>query len=151
MQQLHVLGDYLLSKFDYICEEANKLNAKKREENTNIYVVQKGDTLSEIANKYNTTVNELARINSISDVNKIYVGQQLKISGEQKVGRNTVGQTKKLKANVKIWSNPELNGTSYNYLANTTVKIIENVNADVDKINVPETGRTAYINIAWYK
>lgn len=65
--------------------------------------------------------------------------------------RNTVGQYKRLKSNVKLWSNPSLSGTSYSYLKNTQIKILENVSQDVDKVYVPATGRTAYINIYWYK
>ena len=65
--------------------------------------------------------------------------------------RGTVGKHKKLKANVKLWSKPELNGTSYSYLKNTEVKILENVNNDVDKVKAVRTGRVAYINIYWYK
>ena len=42
-----------------------------------IYTVQKGDTLSGIAEKYNTTVQLLAGINGITDVNLIVVGQKL--------------------------------------------------------------------------
>ena len=72
------------------------------------------------------------------------------LSDTPPVNRNTVGQIKTLKANVKIWSNPNLSGTSWLYLKGTKVKILENVNNDVDKISVPATGRTAYINIAWY-
>lgn len=45
------------------------------------YVVQKGDTLSSIANKYNTTVSAIASLNNIKNVNLIYVGQKLVISG----------------------------------------------------------------------
>lgn len=41
------------------------------------YTVQKGDTLSGIAKKYNTTVSKLAATNKIKDVNKIYAGQKL--------------------------------------------------------------------------
>lgn len=44
-----------------------------------IYTVKAGDTLGEIAQKFNTTVNELARKNNISNVNLIYVGQVLKV------------------------------------------------------------------------
>ena len=73
------------------------------------------------------------------------------LSDMQPVNRNTVGQTKTLKANVKLWSNPSLTGTSYSYLKGTKVKVLENVNDSVDKINVPATGRTAYINISWYR
>jgi GH25 family lysozyme M1 (1,4-beta-N-acetylmuramidase) len=51
------------------------LNAKKEL----TYTVQKGDTLSKIASEYNTTYQEIAKKNGISNPNKIYVGQVLKI------------------------------------------------------------------------
>ena len=43
------------------------------------YKIKKGDTLSEIAIKYNTTVNELVRINNIKNPNIIYINQTLLI------------------------------------------------------------------------
>lgn len=43
------------------------------------YTVQRGDTLSEIAQRYGTTVQELASINNILNPNLIYPGQVLKI------------------------------------------------------------------------
>lgn len=45
------------------------------------YTVRAGDTLSSIASRYGTTTNALARANGISNVNLIYVGQTLKVSG----------------------------------------------------------------------
>ena len=47
------------------------------------YTVKKGDTLSGIAKKYGTTVNALAQLNNIKNVNLIYVGQKLTISGKE--------------------------------------------------------------------
>ena len=44
------------------------------------HTVVRGDTLSGIAKKYGTTVNYLAKLNGIKNVNLIYVGQVLKIS-----------------------------------------------------------------------
>jgi len=46
------------------------------------YVIKSGDTLSQIAKDNNTTVAEIARLNGIEDVNKIYAGQKLTL-GEQ--------------------------------------------------------------------
>lgn len=43
------------------------------------YTVRSGDTLSAIAKKYNTTYQEIARKNNISNPNLIYPGQTLKI------------------------------------------------------------------------
>lgn len=45
------------------------------------YTVKSGDTLSEIAMKYGTTYQELARINNIANPNVIYPGQVIKING----------------------------------------------------------------------
>ena len=44
---------------------------------TTTYVVQAGDTLSEIAARFGTTVSELVRLNNIADRDRIYVGQVL--------------------------------------------------------------------------
>ena len=41
------------------------------------YIVKRGDTLTQIARRYGTTVNRLAQINSIKNVNKVYVVQLL--------------------------------------------------------------------------
>lgn len=41
------------------------------------YTVKSGDTLSEIAKKYNTTVSKIASDNGITNINLIYVGQKL--------------------------------------------------------------------------
>lgn len=48
--------------------------------NTIDYVVKQGDTLSEIASEYNTTVAEIAQINNISNPNLIYPGEVLRLS-----------------------------------------------------------------------
>lgn len=57
------------------------------------YTVVKGDTLSHIAVKYNTTVSKLAELNNIKNVNLIYVGQVLKIDGSaDPVKTNTTNQ-----------------------------------------------------------
>lgn len=43
------------------------------------YVVKKGDTLGEIAEKYGTTYKAIAKLNGIANPNKIYIGQKLKV------------------------------------------------------------------------
>lgn len=43
------------------------------------YIVKNGDTLSEIASKYNTSIENIVKLNKIKDPNKIYVGQLLRI------------------------------------------------------------------------
>lgn len=45
------------------------------------YTVKSGDTLSEIAEKYNTTAEKLAEKNKIEDIHLIFVDQVLVIEG----------------------------------------------------------------------
>lgn len=45
------------------------------------YTVKRGDTLSGIAKKYNTTVAYLQSVNGIKNPNKIYIGQKIKVKG----------------------------------------------------------------------
>ena len=45
------------------------------------YTVKEGDTLSEIAETHNTTVEKLAENNHIDNIHLIYVGQELVIDG----------------------------------------------------------------------
>lgn len=47
----------------------------------NIYIVKRGDTLSQIALNFNTTVSAIANLNKITNVNLIYTGQRLIIPG----------------------------------------------------------------------
>ena len=58
----------------------------------------------------------------------------------------TSGQTRKLARASILYSNSNLTGYRYNYKTNTTVTILENVSANVDKVRVNVTGRIAYIN-----
>lgn len=59
---------------------------------TVFYTVQSGDTLSEIASRYGTTVQELADINNITNPNLIYPGETIRIATNSTVhGSETRG------------------------------------------------------------
>lgn len=76
---------------DYLVEEnTNQLvqepvqSTQNVSSETNItYTIQSRDTLSAIAKRFNTTVDELVRLNNIKNPNLIYAGQQLKIKSTQ--------------------------------------------------------------------
>lgn len=71
----------------------NTSNSNESVTNTT-YTVKRGDTLSEIALKYNTTVSNLANLNNISNPNLIYPGQVITINGSSNIenGQNSCGK-----------------------------------------------------------
>lgn len=79
-------GNFLYENEGYIASEANKILGVEEkplnEENTKpqTYIVKKGDTLSKIAKANGITLATLLRINpEITNANKIYVGQKIRI------------------------------------------------------------------------
>ena len=56
---------------------------------TKTYTVKPGDTLSEIAETYNTTVEKLAKLNNIKNVDIIFIDQVLVIDGAAPVAQTT--------------------------------------------------------------
>ena len=61
--------------------------------NADSYTVKSGDTLSAIATANNTSVEKLAELNKISDVNLIHVGQVLEVGGQKKNKTETAPTT----------------------------------------------------------
>lgn len=105
----------------------------------------------------NTTVLILANISSTVDrVRVVQTGREAYVatsaygSSSSNIS-NTVGQTKRFKNATIIYQNSNLTGTKYNYLANTSVKILQNVSASVDKVSVIQTGRVGYVKTDVYK
>lgn len=83
------------------------------------YTVKKGDTLSEIAAAYGTTVDALVSLNGISNPDVINVGQVLKVTGTASTtpdpspapsGDYVVGREYTLRSNMSVRTGP---GTSY--------------------------------------
>lgn len=48
-----------------------------------IYNVKKGDTLSELAQRFNTTVENLVKLNNIKDPNSIFIGHAIKFEQDK--------------------------------------------------------------------
>lgn len=92
---------------------------KKPVKTETVYTVKKGDALSVIAKKYNTTVKALQSLNNIKDPNKIYVGQKLKISSSASTASNK-------KQYYTIKSGDTLSGISKRF--NTSIKTLQNWN-----------------------
>ena len=56
-----------------------KDNVSRLSDGTYVYTVQAGDTLSKIAEKFGTTVDELVKLNDIDNPSLIHSGQQIKL------------------------------------------------------------------------
>lgn len=72
---------YTAAEIKTIQSKVNALLAKKTTKKTSAkyYTVKKGDTLSKIAEKNGTTVQKIAKLSGIKNVNKIYPGQKLRV------------------------------------------------------------------------
>lgn len=77
---------------------------ENRDERNNIgqkfystYIVQRGDSLSSIASKFNTTAGKLAQLNDISNANLIYPGEILKIPTVKRGPSNSISNKQYVK------------------------------------------------------
>lgn len=104
---------------------------------TNYYTVKSGDTLSKIANSFNTTTNKLAQLNNIQNVNRIYIGQRLLV--RQNTTSTTTASTQKTVVN-------QSSATSSNNTASTyTVKRGDTLSSIAGRFNTTYT-KLAQIN-----
>lgn len=71
-----------------ISEIPNTNNNQTFNTNTVYYTVQRGNTLNQIANRYSTTVQEIASINNIQNPNLIYPGEILRILTNSTISGN---------------------------------------------------------------
>ena len=61
--------------------------------NADTITVKSGDTVSEIAQKYNTTVNTIQQLNNLDNPDLIFVGEQLKVNENNEAQAATTSQT----------------------------------------------------------
>ncbi len=101
-------------------------------ENRIIYLIKPGDTLSEIAKKYNTTIAHLVEINGIENPNLIYAGDKIIVSCNCNEG-------KKVERKIKIKSGDTLSKIAEEY--NTTVKDLVRLN-NIENPNLIYAGAT---------
>lgn len=91
-----VLGVGLMLGVTAIGVTSNSCKADASTRNGDIITVQSGDTLSEIATTYNTSVDQLVKDNSLANKDFIQVGQQLNLAGsvnQQPVSQQPANQT----------------------------------------------------------
>jgi flagellum-specific peptidoglycan hydrolase FlgJ len=77
---INIIEKYDLTKYDRVGNKKPvKVPAAVKKEEPQVYIVKKGDTLTAIAKKYNTTVQNLVKLNNIKNPDLILVGQKLRL------------------------------------------------------------------------
>ena len=84
------------------------------------YTVKPGDTLSEIAEKYNTTVEKLAEKNKIEDIHLIFVDQVLVIEGTAPSTATATAATSAATYEAPVATEETSEATTYEEVAETT-------------------------------
>lgn len=87
----NLIQTYNLTQLDHIAlsgstailpDQNNGNGGSVNSNSSNYYTVQSGDTLSGIANEFNTSVAKLANMNGLNNPNMVYVGQRLLVHTE---------------------------------------------------------------------
>ena len=120
-------------------------------DNFNTYIVQKGDTLYGIAQKFNTTVDKIKKLNNLT-TNNLSIGQSLKISSSDNSNNNLTTYTVQKgdtlynianKYNTTVNELKELNNLNSNTLSiGQTLKLPSNENNNI--IYTVQSGDTLY-------
>ena len=158
-----VCSDYL-STTAYISQAVQKVNSAGQTKKIKACTLYSNSNLSgkRYTYKANTTVTILSNISSYVDKVKVnatgriayintnnYLNSSNTKFNSTKV-KSTVGQYKRLKYRTTLYSKSNLTGPK-TYLANTQVKIIKNVNSNVDYVYIVKTKKYLYVKNNVYK
>lgn len=105
--------DYLYKDYQVKTEPPKKEVKEEGTSKETVYTVMWGDTLAEIASKYNTTYMALAEYNNIENPNLIFVGQKIKIPDTTVKVDIKEGDIVKLRKGAKTYNGGSLAGFVY--------------------------------------
>ena len=115
-------NNYLLNNIDRIANSiANAISDYFTKQN--IYIVQRGDTLFSIANKFNITVDALKKANNLTS-NALIVGNELFIPNE--VSNSSEDEEMDMYLNYKVVAGDSLYSIARKY--ETTVDVLKDIN-----------------------
>ena len=130
--------------------------SQQLDSNNNYHIVQKGENLTEISNKYNLKIVYLSEINNLKNPDSIKVGEKLFLNKKDKISSKNYQITKKKKKNELIELNKKIYGPiiiqskSYekingrkvlNVMNQENQKLILSINCDTNELDVRIPGR----------
>jgi len=148
--------NYIYVGQNLIISESNKNRTKQQDLINNYHIVQIGENLTEISNKYKINLGNLIEINDLKNPDSIKVGQKLFLSKNKPINSEN-NQTIKYKKNnelseldkqiygpitIQSKSYEKINGRKVlNVLNQENKKLILSINCDTNKLDVRIPGR----------
>ena len=148
--------NYIFVGQNLIISESTENLTKQSDLINNYHIVQTGENLTEISNKYNLKVIDLIEINNLNNPNSIKVGQKLIIRKKNTINSENYQTTENKKNNDlleldrKIYGPIIIQGESYkdikgrkvlNVLNQENKKLILSINCDTNELDVRIPGR----------
>ena len=145
--------NYIFDGQNLIISESNENLTKQSEFINNYHIVQAGENLTEISNKYNLKVIDLIEINNLNNPDSIKVGQKLIIRKKNAMNSENYKTNKNndsLELDKKIYGPITIQSKSYKDIKGRKVlsvlnqenkKLILSINCDTNEIDVRIPGR----------
>jgi len=148
--------NYIFIGQNLIISESNDNLTKQSDLINNYHIVQTGENLTEISNKYDLKVIDLIEINNLNDPDSIKVGQKLIIRKKNTINSENYETTENKKNNAlleldkKIYGPIIIQSKSYkdnkgrkvlNVLNQENKKLILSINCDTNELDVRIPGR----------
>jgi len=148
--------NYIFVGQNLIISESTENLTKKSDLINNFHIVQTGENLTEISNKYNLKLIDLAEINNLNNPDSIKVGQKLLLRKKNTINSEnyeTIGNKKNndfIELDKKIYGPIIIQSKSYkdikskkvlNVLNQENKKLILSINCDTNELDIRIPGR----------
>ena len=145
--------NYIFVGQNLIISESTENSIKQSELINNYHIVQTGENLTEISNKYNLKVIDLIEINNLNNPDSIKVGQKLTIRKKKKINSENYVTTENndlFELDKKIYGPIIIQSKSYkdikgrkvlNVLNQENKKLIISISCDTNELDVRVPGR----------
>ena len=148
--------NYIFVGQNLIISESTENLTKQSDLINNYHIVQTGENLTEISNKYDLKVSDLIEINNLNNPDSIKVGQKLIIRKKNIINSENYEATENKKNNdlneldkkiygpliIQSKSNKNIKGRKVlNVLNQENKKLILSINCDTDELDVRIPGR----------